>query len=284
MVEHSVTTITDPETCARILEVMRESKEDAESRKVANQRSDELFQDIINKFPSGTYFDRNQPTNRVRATPITMRKLTPSDMFPLPENHSRFYGDLEFKYSSHDDGFDIFSRYYPASFKSTFTFIVCAHALFDTRAREVDDQDPYCSKWISVGIPGATLAALIEEISGFASREGYSLTTTNFEVTNDGKYVTTVAGLKTDPRFVEITDDLEQHYIGDLKNVYESRSRNGVHKGFLIFDPYLTAVVPDNDPVARPECHLKFRLLGIRSFGESPAYETYFPNLNRMDF
>jgi len=123
---------------------------------------------------------------------------------------------------------------------------------------------------------------LREKNSGSVRQAGHTRSTTNFEVTYDRKYVTAVAGLKEDHTLVEITE-LEQDYIGDRKSAHESRSRNGVHKGLLIFDPYLVAVVPDNDPAGRlPECQLKFRLVGIRSFGESPGSEIYFPHLNRL--
>jgi hypothetical protein len=71
--------------------------------------------------------------------------------------------------------------------------------------------------------------------------------------------------------------------VGDLKSVYDDQNRNGIHKGFLIFDPYLVAEVPDDHlPRGLPDCDLKFRLVGIRSFGESPEGAFYFPNLDLL--
>ena len=167
---------------------------------------------------------------------------------------------------------------------ATFPFIVCAGALLDLRFRQVrnteDSNARYAREWILVGIPQATLRAICDLVTPRLGG-GYRIDTTNFKESDDGRYVTTVANLKVDPRFVEVDRQgggINQNYRGDLQAIYSSRM-DGIHKGFLIFDPFLLADVPGavrGGRGAPHACTLKLRLVGIRSFGETQGADQYF--------
>lgn len=149
---------------------------------------------------------------------------------------------------------------------TTSKFVVCS-ALLDLRRRNVAG---YGTEWINVGFSENTLDSLFHAIGPQAEAADFVLDRSNFATRGDGQYLSTSASLKVDPRFVRIEADgdggFDHDYVGDLEDVYNSLGEAGIHRGFLVFDPYLVAVVP-NDRVGCRSCQLKFRLIGIRSFG-----------------
>jgi hypothetical protein len=219
-----------------------------------------------------------------------------SPVFPLEANHHRLYGPLEFEYTSHPGGFEtsLFANV-AGAFKEIFPFVVISDGLIDMRFRTVDEWDPnsssatYCSEWVLIGIRKTAFEALRGQIR-FEGRV-FSVDTSNFKESLDRMYVTTVAKLerrnvKLNPVFTEIlrTEQngemvIEEHTLGELEGVYGAETRSGIFRGVLKLEPFLIATVPDNGPedTIHP-CQLKFRLRGIRSFGE--ARGAYFAQMD----
>ena len=159
-----------------------------------------------------------------------------------------FHGPLMYKYQ--------FGEY-----SAELPLIVVGQALIDMKKKVSSNGTPvsrYGTGWINVGIPTAAFKSICEAIT---EATGYEIDDSNFSLTADDLYVTTVASINEikNPEMSMIqegTSDDEAFIKYDLGSVGEAYTRedlNDVGVGFIAFSlglncelPVGTDVVPDD--------------------------------------